>query len=283
VLTAVPAQDPNEQQALGRFEWERIMRRARINWDLKSLGLLMATWADPDGTRVRPGVKLLVAVTGTSPSTVGRRIKELHETYLLLQLVRRGGGRGGQGSASEWRLAIPVNLLDRIELLPPEELLTVSSVIHVTDQSGLPSVTQMTDQSDESPVIHLTGRTPVNPVDNSRPPIIQVTDEHDFHRSNRGTEPRLSGQIQTLIGHPGDQLPATTNHQLHHPPTELPAQPPTARDPSRTSQNDHGEVGEPAAASPTGRCAHGLPVGRRPDGSPACALCRRTTPPREPP
>ncbi|WP_157376133.1 hypothetical protein [Allokutzneria albata] len=52
-----PPHDHDEVELLpaSRFEWERIIRRARLTKPVKLVALLLATYADPDGTRVRPG------------------------------------------------------------------------------------------------------------------------------------------------------------------------------------------------------------------------------------
>lgn len=103
-----------------RFEWERIIRRAVIPGPQKLLALTLATYADGDGSRVRPGIDLLAAVTCTSEKTVRRHLDAIRRLGLL-QVVARGGGRGGKGKTTQYQLVIPVDLLERVELLTPGE------------------------------------------------------------------------------------------------------------------------------------------------------------------
>lgn len=104
----------------GRFEWERIVRRLTLPKPVKLLAMILASYADPDGTRVRPGNDVLADVTGDSEKNVRRLLTVLRGLDLVL-LVARGGGRGGAGKASEYRLTIPSDLLDRVDMLMPGE------------------------------------------------------------------------------------------------------------------------------------------------------------------
>ncbi|MDI3211694.1 helix-turn-helix domain-containing protein [Arthrobacter sp. AL12] len=108
----------------GRFEWERLVRRAVIKPpSVKLLGLVMATYANSDGTRVRPGQKRLANVMGTSISTVERGQRAL-EAIGFIEMTYKGhsAGRGRSGGyASEYRLTIPSDLLERIPMLDPDE------------------------------------------------------------------------------------------------------------------------------------------------------------------
>lgn len=104
-----------------RFEWERIIRRARLgSAPTKSVALALATYADQDGTRVRPGVDRLAAVTELSERSVKNALKKLREVGLI-ERVFHGGLRGTRGFADVYRLTIPANLMQRVELLPVDE------------------------------------------------------------------------------------------------------------------------------------------------------------------
>ncbi|QHK19383.1 hypothetical protein GU243_06095 [Pseudarthrobacter psychrotolerans] len=87
------------------------------------LGLMMATYASADGSRVRPGQARLAAVMGTSISTVERGQRTMEQEGFL-EMVAKGhsSGRGrSSGYASEYRLTIPSDLLDRVAMLDPDE------------------------------------------------------------------------------------------------------------------------------------------------------------------
>lgn len=100
-----------------RFEWERIVRRVQMPSGTKYLALMMATYADQDGTRVRPGVECLGRVMCVSEKTVKRGLSELREIGLI-QRTKQGNRHAGL--ADEYRLVCPSNLLDR-PMLGPEE------------------------------------------------------------------------------------------------------------------------------------------------------------------
>ena len=108
------------RQPVGRFEWERTIRRAVIKpSSVKFLGLMMATFASADGSRVRPGRERLAAVMGTSLSVVDRGQKSLEELGFLDKVYKgHGAGRGRSGGfASEFQLSIPSDLLERIQMI----------------------------------------------------------------------------------------------------------------------------------------------------------------------
>ena len=128
---------------MGRFEWERILRRAIITPpSVKFLGLMMATYANADGSRVRPGQARLAAVMGTSISTVERGQRTM-EKEGFLEMVSKGhsSGRGrSAGYASEYRLTVPSDLLERVPMLDPDEKhpspMTGESDIHPAPVTG---------------------------------------------------------------------------------------------------------------------------------------------------
>lgn len=119
----------------GRFEWERILRRVKIPVEpdptrrkamagattVKAIAFAAATYSDPDGSSVRPGVERLAAVTGFGEVAVTRALRQLVALGLLDQVVV-GSRQGRRAWASEYHLTIPEDLLDRLELLPPDEL-----------------------------------------------------------------------------------------------------------------------------------------------------------------
>jgi hypothetical protein len=112
------------REPIGRFEWERILRRIRVSVpSVKLVGFAMATYASADGSNVRPGQRRLAAVLGTSEMTVRRGQSELESTGML-EMVFKGHslGRGQSGGyASEYRLTVPSDLLERVPMLGPEE------------------------------------------------------------------------------------------------------------------------------------------------------------------
>jgi hypothetical protein len=267
--------------SIGRYEWERLVRRIVMPKDDKFLAFTMATWADPDGTRVRPGLKWLMASTGDSERTVRRHLAALLGHWGLLELVSRGGGRGGTGRTAEYRLTIPADLLDRHVLLDPNGDL-------------FSPATQVTGHSDDSPATHDDRSNSSHPVDNLESPATIVAAQSNGHapidRPNGAGSHRLTGQKSRLTGHPA--WPTTshsTNHQERPTPTGLPTQPQQRdepvdnpeRSPPGLTLDQLLPLARPPKPPPGPKCTpHGLAAGNGPDGRPRCPFCRRQ--PQEP-
>lgn len=274
-MAAAHGETPAERRPTGRFEWERLVRRIVMPWATKSLCFLLSTYADKDGSRVRPGLDVLTAVTGLGETTVRRRLAKLCADGLL-ERTRRGGGRNGRGRTTEYRLTIPVDLLDRFETLAPGDRLTGHLAIAQSAASPV-------DNSD-SPIPQGTAQNDPHPVDNSDSPVAQMNGQSvcsvENDRSLRTRSERLSDQNGRLSDHLGDRLPPTRPTTQDHPTTPDPAQPPTARE---KSQNDHADgEGKTAAAAPD-LCPHDLPIRTRRDGQSACPRCRRAAAAGAPP
>ena len=91
--------------AIGRFEWEKLLREARLGLAQTAVGLAMATYANgSDGTRVRPGLKSLAEHIGASEGAV-RKAKAGLVRAGWLTLVRLGDRRGHE--PDEFRLSTP--------------------------------------------------------------------------------------------------------------------------------------------------------------------------------
>lgn len=117
-----------------RYEWERVIRRVRLGAPVKAVALTMATYANTDGTGIFPGVARLAAVTEFSERSVRDSLGKLREIGLIRR-VREGSRNGRRALADEHELAIPVDLLDRVELLNPDE----TPAGRAGDRSGTPA------------------------------------------------------------------------------------------------------------------------------------------------
>jgi hypothetical protein len=125
---------------LGRFDWERIIRRIddeRVPFHLKGFAFLLASYGDSDGTNIRPGDPRLMAVTGKSSATV-RRWRDTLIHLGLIEMQHRGGGTGQSARASMYRLTVPDDLLEAIGLLDPDERPTSPPPTPLTQMSGVP-------------------------------------------------------------------------------------------------------------------------------------------------
>jgi hypothetical protein len=110
----------DEEAKVSRYDWERWVRRCRLPASTKLVALVMATYAARDGSRIFPGVARLAAVTELSERTVRTALGNLRDVGLI-ERVYPGGRRGTQAFADVHRLAIPADLMDRVEMLDPDE------------------------------------------------------------------------------------------------------------------------------------------------------------------
>jgi DNA-binding transcriptional ArsR family regulator len=99
-----------------RYEWDGTVRRLKLPPLVKLVAAYVSQYADNEGRHTRPGVERLALETQTSPATVKRCLKKLRDVGLL-DLVRSGSSQGRRGKANEYRLAIPEDLLERVELV----------------------------------------------------------------------------------------------------------------------------------------------------------------------
>lgn len=109
-------------------EWTDICARARFGTvqvagkkvtaaSIKAVAGRLAAYADSDGTRVRPGIARVAVDLELSYDVVKRAVR--HLTQLGLLRLVRSGARAGH--ADEYRLAIPVDLLERLEVWTPAQ------------------------------------------------------------------------------------------------------------------------------------------------------------------
>ncbi len=147
-----------ELEPVGRFEWERLLRRAQLDFTVMGVGLVLATYADSDGSNVRPGLKRLIAVTGKSRATICRALATLRDLGLI-DYVFQASRDGHKDKVDEYRLTMPADLTERIPLLGPDEN-QVSPM-----RPGLPTTT--------SPQRDLAAETRSHPCDNQVSPMRQ--------------------------------------------------------------------------------------------------------------
>lgn len=174
------------RQPIGRFEWERILRRIQVSApSVKLVGLMMATYADASGGRVRPGQAKLAAVMGASISTVRRGQSELEELGMLDMIAKgRSYGRGHAGAfASEYRLSIPSDLLEAVPMLDVDEENYQAPMTGTSENKEAP----MTPSSTELPV-----KSEELPVTREELPVIwaeePVTHEHPPQHKHHNKE-----------------------------------------------------------------------------------------------
>jgi hypothetical protein len=291
----VTSETPAERMPATVREWTDILARIRFGTvkiagknitgaRIKAVAGRMASYADGNGTRVRPGIARIAVDMEMDYGTARRAITCLRNLGLL-DLVRAGGRRG----ADEFRLTLPVDLLERDDLevwSPSRHRLEVERVSGAN--RGLPDgpsgpsggrsqvpegpANEPESQVPEAPVNEPSNRetlVPQGPVNGvSGPPITGAT----------GTpKTAITGATGTRSLVP--QAPAT--HQdldtrtTHHSGEDVSA--------TVTTPGAPGPATNPESPPRPPRCDHGLPGGLRGDGKPSCALCRVGAPPTTPP
>lgn len=153
--------------------WTDVVRRARLTGvvrgvrkdsllagdTVKAVAMTLASYADPDGTRVFPGVARVATDCEISYQIAGRCIAGLRELGLL-KLVRRAKRRGARTErerADEYRLTLPADLLDRIVVPTPSEYRAKVTKLDETHRRRGPGVTQ---SSPEPSVLAVTQSSP---------------------------------------------------------------------------------------------------------------------------
>jgi hypothetical protein len=128
VVTTVPP---------SRFVWEKTVRNARLGVSSTAVALVLATYANADGSSVRPGVSRVATGLGVSTRTVDRAMARLREEGYLLK-VREGNSRAGK--ADEYRLSLPLDLTTASgETAAADGDHTTAEPDHPTDSDGHPT------------------------------------------------------------------------------------------------------------------------------------------------
>lgn len=100
-----------------RFGTVRVSGKNITSSRIKAVAYRLANYADSDGSRVRPGLARLAVDLEISYDTAGRAVQHL-ASLGLLRLVRPGTR---PGHADVYQLAIPADLLDRVDVLQPTQ------------------------------------------------------------------------------------------------------------------------------------------------------------------
>lgn len=270
-----------ELRPAGRYEWEQVIRRARLGGVItgrtgtagkatkggvsaalfKVVALTFASYADGSGRGVRPGD----ATVAVDAECALKTVKAVRVALLDLGLLEHVGGRRG-GHGEEYRLALPSDLLDRVEVLTPAQHQLAARAMREAARgprggSSGPPDPPVDNPNVGGPVDH-PNASPVEPCGGSSGPAYET----------------CGGSSGPAVGGPVDprSYPDRPEKITDQPVADVR----TAVTQSRAS---------PAANKPQDpipeKCDHGLRARRRPDGTSSCAFCRRdaASPPSERP
>ena len=89
-----------------RFTWERMVRATKMDPSTKLAALICGTYANQDGSKVRPGLKRLSEDSGLSQRSMKRAVVALRSMGLL-DRVSKGSNLGVKDMVDVYRLVIP--------------------------------------------------------------------------------------------------------------------------------------------------------------------------------
>lgn len=105
---------------ISRFDWERTVRRIVMPKELRAtklVALMMATYADADGSSIYPSIERLADVSQLGRSTVHACLKWLREEAELIHRHQHGVNKGGRKLADVYQLCRPSDWETRFKLL----------------------------------------------------------------------------------------------------------------------------------------------------------------------
>lgn len=241
-----------DEYAARTRDWVDIVRRTQLGRSAKSVALLVAHFADSDGSRVFPGIGRIAVEAEMGYKTVQKALDALRKAGLI-ERVRR---TGKPGSADEYRLIIAPELTDRVTVLSPAQ------VTKAIDAMRRPWGGRATSE-------------PQPPEDPEVEPVPQPSHGAEVDDSDGGT----SAPLTTCSG--GTSAPWATAPQ---PPGDPRTSHYRVTTPTSHSDNDlrtdvtavaREAVAEDPIDSLPVKCSHGLAARRLPNGTSSCALCRR--------
>lgn len=108
-------------------DWVNVIRRATLSPNVKLVALMLASYADPDGTHIFPGNARLAVQCSLSYTTVQRAMATLRRKGLI-ERTRQGARRNGK--SDEYRLILAADLLERCDVpTPAAERIAMEKII----------------------------------------------------------------------------------------------------------------------------------------------------------
>ncbi|GIF08681.1 winged helix-turn-helix domain-containing protein [Actinoplanes siamensis] len=272
--------------------WNALVRRARISDKHKLSALIVSSYADADGTGIHCGVARLALDLGGSQSTARRYLKWLRDVGLI-ELVRPGNRR--KRLSDEYRLILGPDILEHVEVVDPATYDAARDEIRDANRAGARAREARARVDQRSSKVS-AGEPDQRSSRVSADEVTQPVDNSDQRSSKVSADPE---DAETISAHPGRALKTSISAHLEHDqrspmderPPSLNTYPEELTSPltddgdleaAVTHSRANGEATNPVSSTRPDRCVHGLGGGRRDDGTPECALCRRGAPAADP-
>lgn len=235
--------------------WVRTVRRIRLGRTVKEVAIMLATYADPDGTRVHPGIARLSYECELSYTVIKGALRALRNHGLIEKV-------GKKGDADEYRLYFHEDLIERVNVPTPSqadaEIHRIRMAWKGTYSPGLRS-TRTPAETDGGEDLRSTAPTAESPdVEESavNGSTLETGSAVNGSNSLRSTAPTATYQEEppTEKNHSGEDLSADVAVSCARPPEEDPISPPVVL-------ADH-------------RCVHGNSMRLNRQRLPRCPECR---------
>lgn len=119
--SAIVVNSAAEVEPLGRFDWERLLSACTLPRTTKLVGLLLAMYANADGSNAHPGRRRLAAWSQMTERAIEQHLTTLRNLGLI-ERIEKGHGNRFYRRADCYRLTVPVDLHDRVTLIPDPAL-----------------------------------------------------------------------------------------------------------------------------------------------------------------
>ena len=153
---------------MGRYEWERVVRRCVLPSPVKTVAAYLAQYANANGSKVYPGVARLAAVTCLSERSVRGALTTLRDLALITR-TRKGSSLGRQALTDEHKLTRPDDLMRRIHMLDPDESPESAACNSTCEHPRTPAPPAGDKRAAAKEHRHLTTRTPAPPAGSPAP------------------------------------------------------------------------------------------------------------------
>lgn len=216
------------------WQWIDVIRRARLGRTTTAVAIMLATWADPDGTNIYPGLPTLAVACEVDYKTAKTCVAQLVSAGLLHPVPRRRGTRDNQG----YRLTLADDLLDRTTVLSPTEFRSEAEKIRDANRR------RPTSTGNPHPRTGAEVQGTSNPVPDPAGPESTGNGTTANDESTGNGVPKVQGTAFRYTNHKTTHV-ITTPHDAADVRTDTPG--PRARDPA----------GQPAAPDPSAGCLPG--------------------------